>query len=332
MKVVVVTGATAGVGRAAARAFAKEGAKVALVARGRAGLEGVAKELGGHGFPVEADVADFRQVAEAARTVEKELGPIDVWVNCAFTSVFAPFTEIDPEEYRRITEVTYLGYAHGTRAALDVMRPRGRGVIVMVGSALAHRGIPLQSGYCGAKHAIQGMYESLRCELLHDKSGVQATMVHLPAVNTPQFGWVRSRLPRRPQPVPPIYQPEVAAEAIVHAAKNPRRREYWVGMSTVLTLLADRVAPALLDRYLARTGYSSQQTSEPAKPVEGNLWEPRDETEDEGAHGRFDSRAHGRSPQVWLSRHRRAATGAGLAAAALGYRAARRVAASRKSA
>ncbi|MEV4259084.1 SDR family oxidoreductase, partial [Spirillospora sp. NPDC049652] len=290
MKVVVVTGATAGVGRAAARAFAKEGAKVAVIARGRAGLDSVAAELGDQGFPIEADVADFRQVADAARTVEKELGPIDVWVNCAFTSVFAPFTEIEPEEYRRITEVTYLGYAHGTRAALDVMRPRGRGVVVMVGSALAHRGIPLQSGYCGAKHAIQGMYESLRCELMHEKSGVQVTMVHLPAVNTPQFGWVRSRLPRKPQPVPPIYQPEVAAEAIVYAARNPRRREYWVGMSTVLTLLADRIAPGLLDRYLARTGFSSQQTSERTAPVEGNLWEPRDEDEDAGAHGRFDGR------------------------------------------
>ncbi|TYB42414.1 SDR family oxidoreductase [Actinomadura chibensis] len=309
-QVVVITGASAGTGRAAARAFAARGARIALLARGRAGLDAAAadvEELGGTALPLTVDVADPDQVESAAERVERELGPIRVWVNNAFTGVFAPFEEITPAEYRRVTEVTYLGTVHGTRAALARMRPRNAGVIVQVGSALAYRGIPLQAPYCGAKHAIEGFTESLRAELLHDRSGVKVTMVQLPALNTPQFGWVRSRLPRHPQPVPPIYQPEVAARAIVHAAEHPRRRERWVGGSTIATLLAEKVVPGLLDRYLGRTGYDSQQTGErrDGNPA-GNLWEPCDADRDHGAHGGFDDRAKRRSlllaAQTWRFR------------------------------
>ncbi len=245
-QVVVVTGASAGVGRATAKTFGARGAKVALLARGETGLAGAAREIreaGGQALPIPVDVADADQVEAAAARVEDELGPIDVWVNVAFTSVFAPFHQIRPEEFRRVTEVAYLGYVYGTMAALRRMRPRDEGTIVQVGSALAYRGIPLQSAYCGAKHAIQGFNESLRCELLHERSNVHVTMVQLPAVNTPQFTWVLSRLPRRAQPVPPIYQPEVAARGIVYAADHPRRREYWVGGSTVGTLVANAVMP-----------------------------------------------------------------------------------------
>ncbi|MEU9834670.1 SDR family oxidoreductase [Streptosporangium sp. NPDC048047] len=323
-RTVVVTGASAGVGRAAARAFGARGDSVALLARGEKGLEAAAEEVraaGGQALPISVDVADHRQVEEAARRVEEELGPIDVWVNVAFSTVFAPVTEIEPEEYRRVTEVTYLGYVYGTKAALDRMLSRGEGAIVQVGSALAYRAIPLQSGYCAAKHAIKGFTESLRCELMHDGSGVRVTMVQLPALNTPQFDWVLSRLPNRPQPVPPIYQPEVAARAIVFAADHPERKEFWVGAMTAATLLADRVAPALLDRYLARTGFSSQQTPEHRRAGRpANLWEPADDEsgKDYGAHGRFDSRSHSRSPQVWVSEHRRLVTVAGAAAGLAG--------------
>jgi NAD(P)-dependent dehydrogenase (short-subunit alcohol dehydrogenase family) len=306
-QVVVVTGATGGIGRAAARAFAARGDRVAVLARGEQGLRSVAREIedaGGRALPVPVDTADFAAVDAAANRIEAELGPIDIWVNDAFTSVFARFGDIEPAEFKRVTEVTYLGYVHGTRAALDRMLPRHRGAIVQVGSAMAYRGIPLQTAYSGAKHAIQGMHEALRAELLHDKAGVHVTMVQLPAVNTPQFGWVLSRLPRRAQPVPPIYQPEVAAKAIVYAADHPRRREYWVGASTVGTLLGDKIAPGLLDRYLARTGFTAQQTDQPRDPDEPeNLWEPADRTHDFGTHGRFDRRAHPRSPQVWASQH-----------------------------
>jgi short-subunit dehydrogenase len=238
--------------------------------------------------------------------IEEKLGPIDVWINDAFSSVFAPFTEITPAEFKRITEVTYLGYVYGTRAALDRMLPRDSGTVVQVGSALAYRGIPLQSAYCGAKHAIQGFNESLRCELLHDKSRVRVTMVQLPAVNTPQFDWVKSRLSNKAQPVPPIYQPELAARGIAYAADHPRRREYWVGGSTAATLLANAVAPGILDRYLARTGYSSQQ-DKPRRDADqpANLWHPVDDENgpDYGAHGRFDDRSTSRSPQLWASQH-----------------------------
>ncbi|WP_219417047.1 SDR family oxidoreductase [Pseudonocardia nigra] len=308
-QVVVVTGASGGIGRATARMFGERGAAVALIARGEEGLDGAARDVrdaGGRALPLSVDVADHARLAEAADRIESELGPIDVWVNVAFTSVFAPFSKIGTEEFKRVTEVTYLGYVYATKVALDRMLPRDRGTIVQVGSALAYRGIPLQSAYSGAKHAIQGFHEALRCELLHDKSNVHVTMVQMPAVNTPQFDWVLSRLPRRPQPVPPIYQPEVAARGVVYAADHPKRREYWVGGSTVGTLLGDKFAPGLLDRYLARTGYGSQQTSQQADPdAPANLRDPADGAgeQDYGAHGRFDPQSSPRSYQLWASHH-----------------------------
>jgi NAD(P)-dependent dehydrogenase (short-subunit alcohol dehydrogenase family) len=321
---VVVTGASAGIGRATARLFGQRGARVALIARGQAGLDGAARdveEAGGTALAISADVADYDQVVAAARKVEEQLGPIDVWVNVAFTSVFSPFREIAAEEFRRVTEVSYLGFVHGTMAALALMRPRGRGTIVQVGSALGERSIPLQSAYCGAKHAINGFTSSLRCELLHENSGVQVTVVQMPAVNTPQFSWVRSRLPNQPQPVPPIYQPEVAARGVLYAADHPRRRQYWVGASTAATLLANRVAPAVLDRYLARTGYSAQQTAQPAEPGRpDNLMQPVDggSGHDFGPHGAFDDRSHDRSPQLWMSQHAGVSAGAVAGAAVIG--------------
>jgi NAD(P)-dependent dehydrogenase (short-subunit alcohol dehydrogenase family) len=309
--VVVITGAGSGVGRATARAFASMGAGIGLIARGKDSLEAAATEVGsagGKALAIPADVADAAAVERAAARVEEELGPIDVWVNNAMTSVLAPFTEIAPEEFRRVTEVTYLGQVYGTRSALRRMLPRDRGAIICVGSALAYRGIPLQSAYCGAKHAIQGFTESVRCELAHNRSHVRITMVQLPALNTPQFEVVLSRLPHRAQPVPPIYQPEVAARAIVWASMH-RRREVWVGASTAATMLANQVAPGLLDRYLARTGVQAQQTSQQADPDRpSNLWEPV--PGDRGAHGPFDHRAHPRSGQSWASRHHGVLAGA----------------------
>ena len=321
-RVVVVTGATGGVGRATSRAFAARGDKVAVLARGEQGLKAAAhdvEERGGVALAIPTDTASWAEVDAAAERAERELGPIDVWVNDAFTSVFAPFTEITPEEFKRVTEVSYLGFVYGTKAALDRMLPRDRGAIVQVGSALAYRGIPLQSAYCGAKHAIQGFNEALRCELLHERSNVHVTMVQLPAVNTPQFDWVLNKLPHHAQPVPPIYQPEVVARAIEYAASHPKRREYWVGGTTVGTLIANAVAPGLLDRYLARTGFKSQQTSEPNPAgAPANLWEPADgpSGHDFGAHGSFDDKSSSRSPQVWLSQHHGLLAGAAVAAAA----------------
>ncbi|MFE3454358.1 SDR family oxidoreductase [Nonomuraea sp. NPDC059194] len=306
-RVVVVTGASGGVGRAVARELGARGDIVALIARGTTGLAAAAVDVGsagGSGLVYAADVADHEQVRQAARQIEEDLGPIDVWMNVAFSAVFAPFSEITPEEFERTTAVTYLGYVWGTRVALELMRPRDKGVIVQAGSALAYRGIPLQSAYCGAKHAIKGFTESVRVELAAEGSGVRVTMVQLPALNTPQFDWVLSRLRRHPQPVPPIFQPEVAARALVHAADHPERREYWVGAATALTLLGQRIAPGLIDRYLARTGKKAQLTDRPPTGL-ANLWEPADEERDYGAHGSFDLRAHGSSPQAWLSAHRR---------------------------
>jgi NAD(P)-dependent dehydrogenase (short-subunit alcohol dehydrogenase family) len=306
---VVITGASAGIARATARLYGERGDRVGLIARGQAGLDAAAadvRDAGGSAVAISADVADYGQVDAAANRIETELGPIDVWINVAFTSVFAPFAQITPDEFRRVTEVSYLGFVHGTMVALGRMRPRDHGTIVQVGSALSARSIPLQSAYCGAKHAINGFTSSLRCELLHDRSHVRVTVVQMPAVNTPQFSWVRSKLPHHPQPVPPIYQPEVAARGVVYAADHPGRREYWVGASTAATLAANKIVPALLDRYLARTGYSSQQTSEPADPDRPeNLMQPVDGAAgtDHGAHGSFDDRSHGRSAQLWVSHH-----------------------------
>ena len=330
-RTVVVTGASAGVGRATARLFGERGDRVGLVARGKTGLKAAAKEIehaGGSALAVPADVADYDALEHAAAKIEDALGPIEVWVNVAFTSVFAPFWEIRPEEFRRVTEVTYLGFVHGTRIALDRMRLRDKGTIVQVGSALSQRSIPLQSAYCGAKHAINGFTSSLRCELMHEKSNVRVTVVQLPGLNTPQFRWVLARLDHEPQPVPPIYQPEVAARAVVYAADHPRRRQYWAGGTTAATLIAQKFVPALLDRYLARTGFSSQQTEEPVGPDRpANLWEPVDGShgEDHGAHGAFDDTAHSHSAQLWLSHHVKAVAGvAGAASAAAGAVALRR--------
>ena len=320
-EVVVVTGASAGVGRATVQAFARRGAHIGLLARGRAGLEGARRDverLGGRAVVLPTDVSDADQVEAAAAAVENEFGPIDVWVNDAMCSVFSPVKEMTAADYRRVTEVTYLGYVHGTLSALKRMRPRDRGAIVQVGSALAYRGIPLQSAYCAAKHAILGFCGSLWSELIHEKSNVKLTMVQMPALNTPQFDWVKSRLPRKAQPVPPIFQPEVAAEAIYWAAHH-HRREWYVGASTVVAIVGNKIAPSLGDWYLGRQGYDAQQydgARDPNRP--DNLDSPVDEDKDHTAHGDFDDRAHAHSVQAQLDRGRDFILSAGAAGALIG--------------
>jgi short-subunit dehydrogenase len=304
-KVVVITGATGGVGRVAAWEFAKQGAKVALIARDQAQLEGTAREVeayGGAALMLQVDVANAQKVEEAAIRVERELGPIDVWVNNAMNSVFAPFAETSPQEFQRVTDVTYLGTVYGTMAALKRMKQRGKGSIVFVGSALAYRGIPLQSAYCGAKHGIQGFYDSLRAELMHEKSAIKTSMVQLPAMNTTQFAWVLSKLPNKARPMGKVYQPEVAARAIVFAAKN-NRREILVGFPTYKAIVGNKIASWYADWVLARTGIKGQQTDVPADPNrKDNLWEPVGE--DRGPYGDFKDIAVDRSFTLWVSMHR----------------------------
>jgi NAD(P)-dependent dehydrogenase (short-subunit alcohol dehydrogenase family) len=324
--VALVTGASAGVGRATVRQLAADGYDVALIARGREGLEGARTEverLGRRALAIPADVADESQLEEAAERTESVLGPIDVWVNNAMTTVFSPFMKIEPDEFRRVTEVTYLGVVWGTRVALRRMIPRDHGSIVLVGSALAYRGIPLQSAYCGSKHAIKGFFESVRSELLHDGSKVKLSIVELPAMNTPQFDQCRTRMPKQPQPVPPIYQPEVAADAIAWAARAGER-EVYVGAPTWKTILGERIAPGFADHYLARNAYEGQQADQ---QVNGdrpdNLFAPVEG--DRGAHGRFEEGSRQRSPLLWLGKHRRAVgaaalAGAGAVAAATGLK------------
>ena len=311
-RVVVITGASAGVGRAVARRYGADGWRVALLARGREALDAAADEIrrrGGVALPVAVDVADAEGVERAADRAERELGPIDVWINCAMTTVFAPVSRLTAEEARRVTEVTYLGYVYGTMAALRRMAPRDRGSIVQVGSALSYRAIPLQSAYCGAKFAIRGFTDSLRSELIHDGSAVRVTMVQLPAIDTPQFDWSRNKMPRRAQPVPPIFDPDVAAEAIAFAAEAGRR-EIWLGSSAVKAIVANKLAPGLLDRILAGRGYEGQMAPEPNRQRADNLFAPV--SGDRGARGRFGAQARGSSWTFRLGRHR-AAIGAAVA-------------------
>ena len=323
-RVVVVTGASAGVGRAVSQAFARQGARLALLARGQAGLAAAKSDAETAGataaVAIPTDVADAAQVQAAARRAEDELGPIDVWVNNAMTSVFAPAWEVTPSEFRRVTDVTYLGYVHGTLAALERMRPRNRGTIVFVGSALAYRGIPAQAAYCAAKHATQGFRDSVRAELVAEDSAITLTTVNLPALNTPQFSWVRTRLPQHPRPLPPIYQPEVAARAVTWAAEHGPR-ELNVGAPTVLTRVANKVTPGLLDRYLGANAVDDQQAGQEVGDRPDNLDAPLDDEDDYGARGPFSDEAASRSLQLWALTHkpRLAVAGATLAAAAAGW-------------
>jgi NADP-dependent 3-hydroxy acid dehydrogenase YdfG len=304
-EVVVITGASAGLGRAITQRFADEGASIGLIARGVERLKSAQRDVevrGGKALMLPLDVADADAVEGAAERVERELGPIDVWINNAMTSVFSPVDQMRADEYRRVTEVNYLGFVHGTLAALGRMRARNRGVIIQVGSALAHRSIPLQSAYCASKHAIKGFTESLTTELLHDKSGVRVTMVDMPAMNTPQFNWVRSRLPKRPQPVPPIFQPEVGADAVLYAVRHDCGPELLVAWPTVKAVIGEKFVDGFINRRLAKTGFASQQTDEDAEDRPDNLWEPA--PGEWGAHGRFDHRARSFSAELWARTHR----------------------------
>jgi NAD(P)-dependent dehydrogenase (short-subunit alcohol dehydrogenase family) len=316
-RIVVVSGGSAGVGRAVVREFAANGYDVAILARGHAGLAAAAgdvEQAGGRALPIEADVSSLEQVERAAKQVEAELGQIDVWVNVAFVGALRFFWDTDDDLYRRITDVTYMGNVNGTRVALSLMRPRDRGVIVQVGSALAHRGIPLQSAYCGAKHAIKGYTESVITELLHDNSKVRVCMVDLPGVNTPQFDWNDNEFPEHPMPVPPIFQPEIPARMIRHIAEHPRRTA-WVGFPTAKTILGNRVAPWFLDWYLGKKVVQGQLSEKDGPRLGSNVYEPRDETSDAGAHGMFDDQARTSDPWTWASMHR-SVFGAGAVAAA----------------
>ncbi|WP_017571079.1 SDR family oxidoreductase [Nocardiopsis halotolerans] len=320
-RIAVVSGASAGVGRATAREFARKGYTVALLARGQAGLDAAVEEARAEGvsaMSVRVDVTDADAVRGALARVESELGPVDVWVNCAFATIIAPFMKVEPEEYHRVTDVCYHGYVHGTQAALERMLPRDRGTIVQVGSALAYRGIALQSAYCGAKHAVRGFSDSVRAELIHRGSGIRVTEVHLPAVNTPQFTWARARLNgHRPRPVAPVYQPEVAAQAIVWGAEHPHRRRYWVGISTAMTVLGQRFAPRLVDWQQGLTGRRSQiRRAEP--PEHDNLFRPLDDERDFGAHGDFDGESRETSLLQELSEKRRSLILLGAAGFAVG--------------
>jgi NAD(P)-dependent dehydrogenase (short-subunit alcohol dehydrogenase family) len=319
-KVAVVTGGTAGVGRATVVELARSGYDVAVLARGQAGLDGAVREVeehGGRGLGVPTDVADQEAVEAAAERVERELGEIDVWVNVAFSGSLAFAWDIPMADFRRMTEVTYFGQVYGMMAALEHMRPRDRGVIINVGSALAFRGIPLQSAYCGAKHAAYGFTESVITELLHEGSKVKLCSVQLPGLNTTQFNWNMNKMPKHPQPVAPVFQPELPARAIVFLAEHPRRN-MWVGLSTAYTILGERLAPKFLDWYLGKTGISGQQIDKDLPRWGSNVWEPQDETEDRGAHGAFDDKAHEKDPWTWASMHRRELIGGSLAAAAAG--------------
>jgi len=305
-EIVVITGAGAGLGRATAREFARHGASIGLISRNQERLDAIQSEveaLGARAVAISADVADAAQIEQAAARIEQELGPIDIWVNAAMTTVFSPFHAMSAEEFRRVTEVTYLGQVHGTLAAIKRMRPRNHGTIVQVGSALAYRPIPLQTAYCGAKHAIKGFTEGIRCELMHERSNVHITLVEMPGLNTPQFDWCKSHLSKRARPVAPVYQPEVGARAIYWAAHH-RRRQLYVGISSWLTIWGNKIAPGVLDRYLARNAVEGQQTSENEIPGRAdNLW--HSVKGDHGARGRFNHQAHANSVQLQMTTHRR---------------------------
>jgi len=305
-EVIVITGASAGLGRAIAQRFARDGCAIGLIARGEERLESARADveaLGGTALVLPLDVADADAVEAAAARVEQELGPIDVWINNAMVSIYSPIKETSAAEFRRVTEVTYLGYVHGTLSALKRMLPRDRGVIIQVGSALAHRSIPLQAAYCASKHAIMGFHESLLSELIHDGSHVRATMVQMPAMNTPQFDWAKNRMPHRTQPVPPIFQPEVGADAVHHAVRHDVGREFLVAWPTLKAVLGEKVVPGYIDRKLGKTGYQGEQTAEPADPNQkDNLWEPA--PGDFAAHGRFDDRSRDASVELWMAKQK----------------------------